>query len=89
MSSRNGQLEITRTGTGQVIVACWPRMLTVELLASYIGIAVQTVRNNSDRIPGRRNLGRRVLYDRHVIDRWLDRGDGARDLWVDARAISP
>ena len=89
MIDRAGQVEIARTDTGQVIVACWPRMLTVELLASYIGIAVQTVRNNSDRIPGRRNLGRRVLYDRHVIDRWLDRGDGARDLWVDARAISP
>ncbi len=88
MIDRNGQLEIAKTDTGQVIVACWPRMLTVELLAAYLGIAAQTVRNNADRIPGRRNLGRRVLYDRHVIDRWLDRGDGARDLWVDAKAMA-
>ena len=88
MNSVSGQIEIAQTANGQVVIASWPRMLTVELLAAYLGIAAQTVRNNTDRVPGRRNLGRRVLYDRHVIDRWLDRGDGARDLWVDARAIA-
>ncbi len=89
MTDRNGQPEpITAADNGRVVIASWPRMLTVELLATYIGLAAQTVRNNADRIPGRRNLGRRVLFDRHVIDRWLDRCDGARDLWVDARAMT-
>ncbi len=88
MTDRSRQIEIAMTDNGRVVIASWPRMLTVELLAAYIGIAVQTVPNNSDRIPGRRNLGRRVLYDRHVIDRWLDRGDGTRDLWVDSRAMT-
>ena len=88
MTDRNGQIEIAKTDDGRVVIASWPRMLTVELLAAYIGLAAQTVRNNADRIPGRRNLGRRVLFDRHVIDRWLDRGDGARDLWVDAKAVT-
>jgi len=69
-------------------IAAWPRMLTVDLVAAYIGLAPQTVRNNVDRIPGRRNLGRRVLFDRQVIDQWLDRGDSARDLWVDSRAMT-
>ena len=79
---------LAKTDNGRVVIASWPRMLTVELLAAYIGLAPQTVRNNADRIPGRRNLGRRVLWDRHEVDRWLDRGDGTRDLWVDSRAMT-
>ena len=88
MTDRAGQVELARTESGHVIVASWPRLLTVDLVAAYIGLAPQTVRNNVDRIPGRRNLGRRVLFDRQVIDQWLDRGDSARDLWVDSRAMT-
>ena len=66
----------------------WPRLLSVELLAAYLSVAPQTVRNNADRIPGRRRFGRRVLWDRRIVDRWLDRNDGSRDLWVDARAMA-
>ena len=73
---------------GRLMFSCWPRLLSVEQIAAYLGLAPQTIRNNADRIPGRRNLGRRVLWDRQVVDRWLDRNDGSRDLWVDARAMA-
>lgn len=63
----------------------WPRMLGVEELAAYLGIAVQTVRNHAAKgdIPGKRRLGRRCVFDRKRIDVWLDEGDEFRDLWVD------
>ncbi len=66
----------------------WPRLLGVDQLAVYLGMAPQTIRNNADRIPGRRHLGRRVLWDKNIVDRWIDRNDGTRDLWIDARAIT-
>ena len=87
MTDPNGQLEHLQRDA-RVELTCWPRLLSVGMLAAYIGLAPQTVRNNADRIPGRRNLGRRVLFDRHVVDRWLDRGAEARDLWVDSRAMT-
>ena len=62
-----------------------PRLLTVKQTAAYIGLAEQTVRNRAHEIPGRRKLGRRLLFDRVELDRWLDRGDLVRDLWIDAR----
>ena len=34
MTDHNGQLE--EIATGRVVIASWPRMLTVELLAAYI-----------------------------------------------------
>ena len=64
MTDHNGQLE--EIATGRVVIASWPRMLTVELLAAYIGLAAQTVRNNADRIPGRRNL---VAYSARSLSR--------------------
>ncbi len=65
----------------------WPRLLSVELLAAYLGLSPQTIRNRASRgdIPGARKIGRRRVFDRRVIDKWLDRGDDFRDLWLDAR----
>ncbi len=61
----------------------WPRLLTVERAAAYIGLAAQTVRNRAGEIPGRKRLGRRVVYDRAVLDRWIDRNNGRTDLFLD------
>ena len=64
------------------------RMLTIPQLAQYLGLGVQTVRNRSAEIPGRRRFGRKVVYDIKVVDRWLDRNDGITDLWLDARKMA-
>ncbi len=71
----------------RVVLSCWPRMLPVELAAKYLGLAVQTLRNHRGEIPGRKHLGRKVVYDRCVLDRWLDRNDGRTDLFVDGVRI--
>ncbi len=63
------------------------RLMNVKATAAYLGLAVQTVRNRSHEIPGRRNIGRKVVYDRAIIDRWVDRNDGTRDLKLDARRM--
>ena len=62
-----------------------PRLLTAPQLAAYIGVAVQTVYNRSAEIPGRKCIGRRVVFDRLAVDRWIEKNDGVRDLWLDAR----
>lgn len=65
-----------------------PRLMTVSETATYLSVGVQTLRNRGDLVPGRRKLGRKVVFDRVVIDQWLDDADGVRDLWVDAERIS-
>ena len=61
----------------------WPRLLNVTMAASYLGLAVQTVRNRAGEIPGRKRLGRKVVYDRNVLDRWIERNNGRTDLFLD------
>lgn len=82
-----GQAEAIAAGADDGRPERWPRLLTVESVAQYLGLAVQTVRNRSLEVPGRRTLGRKVVYDRAIIDRWLDQNDGTRDLWLDARRM--
>ena len=65
--------------------AITPRLLNVAQTAAYLGLAEQTVRNRAYEIPGRRKIGRRLLFDRVALDRWIDRGDPIRDLFIDAR----
>lgn len=62
-------------------------MLDIAELAKYLNLAEQTVRNRSREIPGRKKFGRKVVFDRQVIDRWLSNNDGTRDLWLDARRM--
>ncbi len=64
-----------------------PRMLDYEGLAKYMSVAVQTLRNHRGQIPGRKKLGRKVLFDRQVVDRWLDKNRGVTDLWIDAKRM--
>jgi hypothetical protein len=51
----------------------WPRLLSVDLAASYVGLGVTAFEGLG--LPARR-VGRRKLYDRNDLDRWADRLDG-------------
>ena len=62
----------------------WPRLLTIEMAAQYLGLSPKTIRNHGNCLPGRRNWGGRVVFDRHEIDRMLDKTRGMRSLWIDA-----
>jgi len=87
MTEHNGQFEIAMTDSGQVIVACWPRMLTVELAAAYLGLSPKTIRNHDCQLPGRRSWGGKVVFDRQAIDRMLDHSGGRRSLWIDSERL--
>jgi predicted DNA-binding transcriptional regulator AlpA len=52
------------------------RMLSVEELAHYIGLAPQTIKNQfyAGRFPiPPKRLGRKLLWDKKMVDRYLDR----------------
>ena len=70
-----------------VTMPSWPRLLNVEMTAMYLGLGVQTVRNHHGELPGRRKLGGHVVYDRLILDKWIDRNNGRTDLWVDAQKM--
>lgn len=53
----------------RAILPDWPRLMDVELAASYLGIGASTLRESG---PEPKRLGRRVLYDRRDLDRWAD-----------------
>ena len=62
----------------------WPRLLTTEMAARYLGLSAKTIRNHGNRLPGRRSWGGKVVFDRHEIDKMLDKARGIRSLWIDA-----
>lgn len=62
----------------------WPRLLTIDMAARYLGVSAKTIRNHGNRLPGRRSWGGKVVFDRHEIDRMLDKTRGMRSLWIDA-----
>ncbi len=66
---------------GKRVVTTWPRLLTVELVALYLGVGKQTIHNRVHELPGRRRFGRRVVFDRVILDRMLDRCDKNNDIW--------
>ena len=72
---------------GAIIVSAWPRLLSVELAATYLGLAPQTLRNHARELPGRKRFGRKVLYDRLELDRLIEKNNGVTDLWLDARRM--
>lgn len=73
----------------------WPRSLTVDLAAAYVGISKSTFLKGvrEGRYPRPYREGRRVLWDRLVLDGAVDQlagakpdNDNARDgahLWMD------
>ncbi len=62
----------------------WPRLMSVGYAAAYLSVSASTVRTLG--LPTY-NIGRRVLYDRKLIDRWID-GELARDADPRGRLIS-
>ena len=66
----------------RLVVMPWPRLLSIELLARYLSISPLTVRNHSGEIPGRRKVGRKVVFDRLVIDGSLEGRRENDNVWV-------
>ena len=56
-------------GDGQEVIIS-PRLLDVKAAAAYCGVSPSTFREKVPVEP--RRIGRRCLYDRKMIDRWLD-----------------
>ncbi|MDO4284096.1 MAG: helix-turn-helix domain-containing protein [Eubacteriales bacterium] len=59
------------------------RLLSIEEAAEYTGIGRNTAREWLEKIGARRNFGRRVVYDRRVIDSELDRMAASKPHAVD------
>ena len=74
-------------GNGRIILATWPRLLTVEMAAAYLGLSPKTIRNHRHKLPGLRTWGGKLVFDRHAIDKMLDHSGGRRSLWVDAERL--
>ena len=78
------QLPILAKTTAGLVVAAWPRMLDLQMAALYLGISAKTIRNHRHKLPGMRKWGDKIVFDRHALDRMIDRSQGMRSLWVDA-----
>jgi len=65
-------------------IRVWPRLLTIDMAARYLGLSAKTIRNHGNLLPGKRSWGGKVVFDRHEIDRMLDKARGIRSLWIDA-----
>ncbi len=48
------------------------RMMPIDQAAAYIGQGITRTRQLLNDIGAKRSIGRRVVYDKHVIDTWLD-----------------
>ena len=72
---------------GPVKVAGWPRLLTVEMAALYLGLSPKTIRNHQHKLPGMRKWGGKIVFDRRALDRMIDHAGGRRSLWVDAERL--
>lgn len=72
----------------RLVVMPWPRLLTIEQAASYLGLSAQTIRNRKNLLPGRKLWGAKPVYDRVALDRLIDENNGVSDLWIDAGRIT-
>ena len=64
-----------------------PRLLSIAGAASYLGISETKLREFVDRLPSLR-CGRRVLFDRRVLDEFVDRFQPDQDISIDKRTRS-
>ena len=48
------------------------RMLSIKQCQDYLGLGRNSVRNLLKEIGAERKFGSRCLYDKHIIDRYLD-----------------
>ncbi len=51
----------------------WPRLMSEDLAAAYLSISATMLRVHG---PPPLRLGRRILFDRHHLDRWVDHLSG-------------
>ena len=56
----NDQTHVKLRGQG-VVFQAWPRMMTIEIAAIYLGLSAKTIRNHGNRLPGRRSWGGKVV----------------------------
>ena len=58
----------------------WPRLMKAELAARYIGVSPSTLRMGSKvgQYPAPLRDGKLCLWDRRLLDRWIDARSG---LW--------
>ena len=59
-----------------------PRLLSADRAAEYFGISATTFRLIAPHLP-RLRCGRRVLYDRLVLDQYVDRFKAGQDICID------
>lgn len=48
------------------------RLLSITEAAMYLGVGRNTALKYLEQIGAKRNIGRRVLYDKHIIDEYLN-----------------
>ena len=48
------------------------RMLCIDDASAYIGMGKSRTREIMEELGAKRKIGRRVVYDKKVIDEWLD-----------------
>lgn len=53
---------------GRLMFSCWPRLLSVELAALYLGLSPKTIRNHQHKLPGMRKWGGKIVFDRKAND---------------------
>ena len=79
------QAHLPKPPNGLPVMAVWPRLLTMRMAAAYLGLSVETLKKRGRELPGRKNWGKRVVYDRVELDRMIDHNHPPRSLWLEAR----
>ena len=59
----------------------WPRLLSVKLMALYLSMGEQTIRNRQNDIPGLVRVGRSVRWDRLIVDQRIARAGRGEDIF--------
>jgi hypothetical protein len=69
---------------GKLVLAVWPRLLTMQMTAAYLGLSIETLKKRGRELPGRKCWGKRVVYDRVELDRMIDHSRPSCSLWLEA-----
>lgn len=64
-----GQIDVKKREEGTIEA----RLLSVNEVAQYVGMGINRAAEFAAQAGARRQFGKRVLYDRQVIDKYLDR----------------
>jgi len=77
--------DVPKLPDGRLVLAGWPRLLTMRMAAAYLGLSVETLKKRGRELPGRKCWGKRVVYDRVELDRMIDHNRLPCSLWLEAR----